>query len=115
MKHRRERHHRPEAADWPTLIRTVVLGGAVALGISSTLVFSEAAIPEGSYASLAIGWCVLLMLWTLAAWLDPQPTVRLGWIELAAATLIGWHTLAAFLAIDRINGRQALNAVWLYI
>jgi len=115
MKHRRERHHRAEPTDWPTLIRAGVLGGAIALVISSVLVFSEAAIPKGSYASIAMGWCVLLMLWSLAAWLDPQPVLRWGWTELAAAPLIGWHSLAAIAALGHTNGRQALNSMWLFI
>src|SRR5262245_49337311 len=117
MKPRRERHprHADQPTSWPALIRTGVLGGCVALVVISVLIFSEAAIPEGSYASLAAGWCVLLMMWSLAAWLDPQPTLRLGWTDLAAMALIGWHTLAAIAAHGHANGRQALNAAWLYI
>src|SRR5262245_32987323 len=101
MKHRRERHrrHADQPTSWPAVIRQGVLGGAVALVVVSVLIYSEAAIPEGSDAPLAAGWCVLLMLWSLAAWLDPQPTLRLGLTDLAAAALVGWHTLAAIAAL----------------
>jgi O-antigen ligase len=117
MKSRREKHGRAHAneADWPARLRTGVLGGGVSLVVMVALIPSEATIPEGTYAALAAGWCVLLIVWSLALWLDHRPALELGWTELTAAALIGWHTLAGMTALSSGNGRHALNSVWLYI
>ena len=37
---------------------------------------SEAAVSDGTYAPLAAGWCVLLVLWAAEKWLTPAPVVR---------------------------------------
>src|SRR5689334_17760134 len=106
----RESHSR-----WSKRLSAAVVGGSVSLVIVSALIPSEAAISEGTYAPIAAGWCVLLVLWATAAWLAPAPTVRLGWTELALAALIGWHSLAALVSLGSVNGRQALNALWLFV
>ncbi|HZN34166.1 MAG TPA: O-antigen ligase family protein, partial [Pirellulaceae bacterium] len=116
MKPRREKHHRAaDQVDWPGLLRSGVLAGAVALVVVATLIPSEGSVATGSYAILAAGWCVLAIVWCLSLLVDKQPGLELGWTELAAAALIAWHTLAGMVVLGSGNGRYALNSVWLYI
>jgi O-antigen ligase len=118
-KARREQH--PHAAPgratipWPLVLRAVVLGGSVALLVITTLIPSESAISDGTYAPIVAGWCALLVLWFAAAWLAGQATFVLGWTEIAGAALVGWHSLAALAWLGHTNGRQTLNALWLVI
>ena len=106
---------RKSHARWTKRLSAIVLGGTIALLVISVLIPSEAAIADGTYAPLAAGWCVLLVLWATSMWLAPAATVRLGWTEVALAALIGWHSLAAVVALGSVNGRQSVNALWLYI
>ncbi len=117
MKPRRDKHSRNAAdqADWAARLQIGVLGGAVALVVASTLIYSEGTIDEGTYTTIAAGWCVLLIAWSLALWLDRRPAVQLGWTEIAAAALVGWHTLTGIVALGSGNGRQTLNSVWLHV
>src|SRR4029079_7544154 len=71
-KHRQERQARratSESLQWLLpLCRGLVLGGGIALIIISALIPSEASIPEGTYAWIAAGWCVLLLTWAATLW-----------------------------------------------
>jgi O-antigen ligase len=62
---------------------------------------------------VAAGWCVLALLWFVAAWLDPAAVFRLGWTELAGGALVLWHSVAALVWMGDSNDRQTLNALWL--
>jgi hypothetical protein len=119
MKARRERRQHAASSDqdspWPARLRSLVLGGAVALIIIATLIPSESAVSDGAYAPIIAGWCLLLVAWAISLWLDRKSTVHLGWTELAGAALVGWHSLASLVSIGSVNGRQALNAQWLII
>src|SRR5262245_45857360 len=113
-KARRDRHLRyPSGAQlsWAEWVQVFVLGGIVALLVAAALVPSESAITEGTYAPLAALACVLLLSWIAAAWLGRQAILVLGWTEISGAALIGWHSVAAVLALGHANGRQALNAI----
>jgi tetratricopeptide (TPR) repeat protein len=117
QKRREQRRQRQaEAAGqirWAPVLRSIVLAGAVALIVISTLVPSEAAIAFGTYAPLASAWCLLLVVWAASLWVDEKPTIALGLTEAAGAALLGWHSLAAAVSLGHTNGRQALNAHWL--
>ena len=121
MSHKRREHKRQRHAEaaggvrWPAVLRAVVLGGGVALLVIGAMVPSESAISDGTYAPLAAGWCLLLVVWAAAMWLDDQPTVMIGWTEAIGAALVGWHSLAALLSLGYTNGRHALNAHWLIV
>ena len=104
---------RKSHARWRERLSAIVLGGSVALLVISVLIPSEAAIADGTYAPLAAGWCVLLVLWATSMWLAPAATMRLGWTEVALSALVGWHSLAAVVALGSVNGRQSLNSLWL--
>jgi len=114
-RQQRETAERESQALWAERLGAVVLGGAVALVVVTALIPSEAAISDGTYAPIVASWCVLLVLWAAASWLAPAPTLRLGWTEVALAALIGWHSLAALVSLGSVNGRQALNALWLFV
>lgn len=103
---------RSRLSAWP---ERIVLAGCMALTVLAVLIPSEAAIPEGSFAPLAAGWCMLLVLWTAALWLAPNPQIRWGWTEGAAGALVLWHTLAALVHLGDGNDRQTLNALWLVV
>ncbi|MDX1945337.1 MAG: O-antigen ligase family protein [Pirellulaceae bacterium] len=92
-----------------------LLAGATALIVATPLVPSEATIPFGAAAPLHLLWVLLLIGWLLAGLLRPEPRIRLGWTALAAAALIGWHTLAALTAGLEGHGRHALNSLWQWI
>ena len=66
------------------MLRAVVLGGAVALLVVGALMPSESTISNGTYAPLAAGWCLLLVVWAAAMWMDPAATVRLGWWRMSS-------------------------------
>lgn len=100
---------------WSRALQAVVLGGAVALIVLGTLIHSEAAVPESTYAPLAAAWCALLVFWCVATALAEHPRVTIGWTEIAIAALVGWHTIAALVSLGEVNGRQALNALWLVV
>ncbi len=119
-KHRREeRKQRQEVAEgeirWPAMLRALVLSGSVALFVIGALLPSESAISDGTYAPLAAGWCLLLILWAASVCLDDRPTIQIGWTELFGVALVGWHSLAALASLGQTNGRQALNAHWLIL
>jgi hypothetical protein len=121
MSHKRREQKRQRRVEseggvrWLAVLRAVVLGGGVALLVIGAMVPSESAISDGTYAPLAAGWCLLLLIWVAAMWLDDQPTVLIGWTEAVGAALVGWHSLAALLSLGYTNGRHALNAHWLII
>src|SRR5689334_23091745 len=118
-KRREQRKHKEgEAAGqirWAAVLRAIVLGGGVALIVITALIPSESAISDGTYAPIAAGWCLLLVVWAAAVWLDERPAIRIGWTEAAGAALIGWHSLAAVVSLGHTNGRHALNAHWLVL
>src|SRR5689334_2420152 len=121
MSHKRREQRRQQQAEvagqirWAAVLRAVVLGGGMALIVMAALIPSESAISDGTYAPLAAGWCLLLVVWAAAMWLDDQPTVLIGWTEAIGAAVIGWHSLAALLSLGYTNGRHALNAHWLVV
>src|SRR3954469_9342185 len=119
MKKRRDQQpHEAETGNqirWAAVLRAIVLGGGVALVVMTALIPSESAISDGTYAPIAAGWCLLLVVWAAGVWLDERPTIRIGWTEAAAAALIGWHSLAAVVSLGHTNGRHALNAHWLVL
>ena len=115
---RRLRHASRDAnstSDLGGWLQRVVLAGCMALTVLAVLIPSEAAIPEGSFAPLAAGWCLLLVLWTASLWLTPSPQPVFGWTELAVATLVLWHTLAAIVHLFDGNARRTLHALWLVV
>ena len=68
MSHKRREQKRLRRVEseggvrWPAVLRAVVLGGGVALLVIGAMVPSESAISDGTYAPLATGWCLLLVL-----------------------------------------------------
>src|SRR6186713_2646931 len=98
-KHRREeRKQRNAIAEsqirWPATLRAIVLCGGVVLVVLAATLPSESAISDGTYAPLAAGWCLLLILWAASICFEERPTIRLGWTEVAGVALVGWHSLA---------------------
>jgi len=118
-KRREQRRQRQAEGEgtirWAAVLRAIVLGGAVTLIVITALIPSESAISDGTYAPLAAGWCLLLVVWAAATWLDGKPAIQIGWTECVGAALIGWHSLAALVSLGQTNGRQALNAHWLIL
>src|SRR3954468_19249835 len=119
MTKRHKRREQPvEAAGqirWAAVLRAIVLGGGVALIVITALIPSESAISDGTYAPIAAGWCLLLVVWAASLLLDDEAAVRLGWTEAIGAALVGWHSLAALVSLGHTNGRQAMNAHWLVL
>src|SRR5688572_26348195 len=119
QKRREQRRQRHAAAEnpirWPQVLLAIVLGGAMALVVVGAMIPSESAISDGTFAPVVAGWCLLLVVWAVATWLDERPAIRLGWTEIIGAALIGWHSLAAWGSLGQTNGRQALNAHWLIL
>jgi O-antigen ligase len=119
-KHRRESRKQQHAGRdgqirWPAMLRAIVLCGGVALLVLTAMLPSESAISHGTYAPLAAGWCLLLILWAASICCEEKPTIRLGWTEIAGVALVGWHSLAALACLGQTNGRHALNAHWLLL
>ncbi|HEY2414287.1 MAG TPA: O-antigen ligase family protein [Pirellulaceae bacterium] len=118
-KRREERRQRQPAQDgeirWAAVLRAIVLSGGVALLVIAAMVPSEAAVSGGTYAPLAAGWCLLLVIYAASLCLDERPEIRVGWTEFTGLALVGWHSLAAMVSLGHTNGRQTLNAHWLIL
>jgi len=119
-KHRREERKQRQAERagqirWPATLRALVLGGSVMLVVLTAILPSESAISGGTYAPVAAGWCLLLILWAASLCLEERPALRLGWTEIVGLALIGWHSVAALASLGHTNSRQALNAHWLIL
>ena len=129
MKHSRDKHAPAAAAapphpfakgsakalPWTERLRSVLPVVAIALVVASTLIPSEGAIREGTYAGLATGWCMLLVVWAALALHDPGTKLQLGWTEIVGGIFVAWHSLAAIAWLGSGNDRQSLNALWLMI
>jgi len=118
MRRKREAHgkHAPRAretpadhfARWDELLLAVV----TCLLVATPLVPSEATAHEGTAAPLNLLWTLALFCWAALLVLRPDPQVNFGWTSVAAAALVGWHTLSGIVAVYSANGRQALNMSW---
>lgn len=90
----------------------VLLAAVTCLLVLTPLVPSEATVHEGIAALLNLLWTLALIAWAALLVLRPDPEIKFGWTALAAAALVGWHTLSGLVAIHSANGRQALNMTW---
>lgn len=97
------------------MLRAIVLSGSVVLLVLAAMLPSESAISDGTYAPLAAGWCLLLILWSASICFEERPTIRLGWTEVVGVALVGWHSLATLVSLGQTNSRHALNAHWLIV
>ena len=102
-------------ADRAARLDSLLLAGVTALLVATPLIPSESTVTFGTAAPLNLLWVLLLVGWTLAALLRPDPQLKFGWTGVAAVALIGWHTLAALTTGLDGNGRQALNMLWQWI
>lgn len=119
MKQRRDKYREAQPADvrasWPAWLRRLLAVGSAALVVATTLVPSEGAVHEGTYAALATCWCLVFVLWSIVALLEPGTKLALGWTEIAGGAFVAWHSLTALLWMGHGNDRQTLNALWLMI
>ncbi|MCI0360617.1 MAG: O-antigen ligase family protein, partial [Planctomycetaceae bacterium] len=90
----------------------LLLAAVTCLLVVTPLIPSEATVHEGIAAPLNLLWTLALIAWAALLVLRPDPQVKFGWTELAAAALVGWHTLSGVAAVYAANGRQALNMTW---
>ena len=121
---RRKREHRASRAGEPSPAPVVLaadrfaaadlalLGAVTALVVATPLVTSESTVHEGTAAPLHLLWALLLFAWAALLVLRPDPQIKWDWTSLAAAALIGWHTLSGIVATYTASGRQALNMTW---
>lgn len=105
----------PASSSWAKPQLTDLLRAMVVLSICLTpLVPSEAAMPFGSYAPLAMFWLVLVILFGVSLLVDPRQVIRVSRIELVGVALLGWLTLSTVAAGLAGDARQSLNALWIY-
>ncbi len=109
-KHTRPLDERP--TDGFVLFDNLLLAAVTALLVATPLVPSEAAVYEGSAAPLNLLWMLACFAWAALLVFRPDREVKFGWTGIAAAALVGWHTLSGIVAIYAANGRQALNMTW---
>ena len=100
------------AADRFALCDNVLLAAVIALVVATPLVPSESTAHEGTAAPLNLLWTLVLFGWAALLVFRPNPEVKFGWTGVAAAALVGWHTLSGMVAVYSANGRQALNMTW---
>ena len=118
MRRKREASAQPDRRPQQSLAETYerldqwLLAGVVALLVATPLVPSESTVHEGSAATLNLLWMLALFAWAALVVLRPNPQIKFGWTGVAAAALVGWHTLSALTAGLSGNGRQALNMLW---
>ena len=102
----------------PTLAQYVpgiLLAAVVALLVATPILPSEAAISEGTHATLGMLWCLLLCCWSTAAIAKWVPSMRLDWTLVAGLVLIGLHSLSAVVMGSSGGGRPALNTLWVWV
>src|SRR4029453_13890463 len=103
---------RGTATDRFTRYDNLLMAAVTCLLVLTPLVPSEATVHEGIAAPLNLLWTLALIAWASLLVLRPDPDVKSGWTVLAAAALVGWHTLSGLVAIHSAIGRQALNMTW---
>ena len=93
----------------------ILLAAVVALFVATPILPSEAAVPEGTHATLGMLWCLLLGCWCAAAAALLVPPLRLDWTLIAGLILIGLHSLSAIVMGSSGGGRPALNTLWVWV
>lgn len=96
------------------LLEGGLLASVAALLVATPLVYSEGTVMFGAAAALHVAWLLVLVGWTLAK-LWQGGDLRIGATGIAAAALIGLHTLSALVMGSQGNFRHALNILWQWI
>jgi hypothetical protein len=115
MRRKRDAKRDPATTDRFAWFDAALLAAAAALCVATPLIPSEATVRDGVNGPLVLLWLLVLVAWSAGQALRPHPQVTFGWTGVAAAALIGWHTLSGLAAGMHGNGRQALNVVWTFI
>ncbi len=90
-------------------------GAVIALFVARPLFPSEATASQGDGLPVVMLWLALGLLWLLAVVSRRQWELRFGWIDLAVAGLVGWHTIAGVYAAWHAAPRPAVNTLWEWI
>ena len=96
-------------------MRPWLLGAATSLFVARVLFPSESAARDGDGQLAVMLWTLLAVAWAVGTIGQPKLRVRLGWTDLAVGLLIGWHTLAALVAVRNGSPRPALNMLWEWV
>ena len=96
-------------------MRPWLLGAATSLFVARVLFPSESAATEGDGQVVVMLWSLLGVAWAAGTIGQPKFRVRFGWTDAAIGLLIGWHTLAALIAVRGGSPRPALNMFWEWI
>ena len=95
--------------------RPWLLGAATSLFVARVLFPSESAADEGDGQVVVMLWMLLAVAWAVGTIGQPKFRVRFGWTDAAVGLLIGWHTLAALVAVRNGSPRPALNMLWEWV
>ena len=97
-------------------IRPWLLSVATSLFVVRVLFPSESAAIEGDGQIVAMLWVLLGVAWAAGTLVKPTEfRLRFGWTDAAVGLLIGWHTLAALVAVRNGSPRPALNMLWEWV
>ena len=96
-------------------MRPWLLGAVISLFVARVLFPSEAAASEGDGQVVVMLWALLAVAWAAGTMGKPEFRVRFGWTDAAVGLLIGWHTLAALVAMRNGSPRPALNMLWEWV
>ncbi len=95
--------------------RPWLLGAVISLFVARVLFPSESAAAEGDGQVVVMLWGLLAIVWAVGAVGQQGFRIRFGWTDAAVWALIGWHTLAALVAVRHGAPRPALNMLWEWI
>src|SRR4051812_3681877 len=115
MSKQRHKEKTPASPSLTRLLPGLLLAAVVALLVATPILPSEAAAHDGTHATLAMLWCLPLVGWSLAAIGELVPPLRWNWTLLAAAALIGLHSLSAIVMGSQGGMRPALNMLWVWV
>jgi O-antigen ligase len=96
-------------------MRPWLLGAVTSLFVARVLFPSESAANEGDGQVVVMLWALLAVAWAVGTIGQPKFRVRFGWPDAAVGLLIGWHTLAALVALRNGSPRPALNMLWEWV
>ncbi|PQO42857.1 O-antigen ligase family protein [Blastopirellula marina] len=98
----------------PSILDSLIGGGIALLAVATPLVASEGSPERGAELWLAVGWCLLLVLWGVRAIAQPKLEIRWSWIESCLAAFLAWLALSTWMVAGEGNLRAAFNGFWDY-
>lgn len=98
-----------------TLAEAWLLLGLIALLVFRPLLPSEPGHQPGDGLWTVVGFLALSVIWAMGSLEGKRIYLRFGWVDAALLSFVGFHSVAAMVAVGRASPRPALNVMWEWI